>query len=883
MSENKEHSKSEYSLRAKLPLYFRYAAVGMLGLTLLAVIAGFYRERGKTQFKLKGEHSQLSTDVIAEVSGYDRLETDGGVSKYYIKADYAKTFSDNHQELDNVYVRTYDKEGNAADTMTAQKALYIPEADKNFTAYLNGDVYIETRDSLKVKTNNITYSKANEVADADEFIEFERGNVHGKSLGATIKMAEKRLELLKNVEIETFDSPELAKSGVHYAKINADSASFDQNTNKIDLNSNVAINIQSKSSLSGGARSIDAHAGRASVDFVLDSDSGSGTNGQVKKFEMFDAVHIVSAESGAVPTTIDSGDALFDKEANRFELNNGVHIVTSANDKTTDIRASQAVYNQTALKLALSGGVEITQGEDYLKGDTVDADLFADKKVRYAVIRGNGVLRQTVAERTTTVVAPELNAAFNETRQLQAANTIGQSTVQLVPNGDSDYTHLTFSAPIAIHVVFKGLGLIEHVEADGRTTIQMDVPVNRIDAADKRVTADTVRAFFFDDGKNIRRAEAVGNAELYVEPLKSAAANYRTTITAPRFDCDFYPAGNNARVCSAGKKTKTSRVPTVVSEGHGTQTMLADQLNTAFGEKSKDIESLEAVGNAKFTENDRNATASQMTYAKTDETVRLRGGEPTAWDTSSRVKAREIDWDTRNKHSYFRGGVSTTYYSRKKSGDSLPFSSADKPVFVTSETAEFDHSAESAVFSGNARGWQDSNYVRADKLFIKQREGQLFADGTVQSAIYDAKQKVNGKESNVPVFAASRSMTYDRETRLLRYRDNVDIRQGTDRVTAGSADVYLNSKNEVAKTIAETSVVMTQPSCRATGDWVQYTVDDEVAIIRGNPATVNDAENGSSQNGEITVSMRDHRVSAQGRSKQNAGGRSRSVYKVKVQ
>ena len=124
-------------------------------------------------------------------------------------------------------------------------------------------------------------------------------------------------------------------------------------------------------------------------------------------------------------------------------------------------------------------------------------------------------------------------------------------------------------------------------------------------------------------------------------------------------------------------------------------------------------------------------------------------------------------------------------------------------------------------------------------------------------------------------------MVFDRQSRTLRYRTNVDIRLGTDRITAGSADVFLSETNEVSKTIAETNVVITQPGRRATGDWVQYTASDEAAIIRGNPATVNDAENGAMQSGELTVFLRENRVLSEAKPKQNTSGRTRTVYKTK--
>ena len=53
--------------------------------------------------------------------------------------------------------------------------------------------------------------------------------------------------------------------------------------------------------------------------------------------------------------------------------------------------------------------------------------------------------------------------------------------------------------------------------------------------------------------------------------------------------------------------------------------------------------------------------------------------------------------------------------------------------------------------------------------------------------------------------------------------------------------------------------------------------------IRGNPATINDSVNGSSQSGQLTFYMRDNRVVSEGKTKQNTSGRTRSVYKVKPQ
>jgi LPS export ABC transporter protein LptC len=869
-------NQNEYRLRAKLPQYIRVAAIVALGITIFAVVVGFYRERSKSAFKLKSEHTQLSTDVVADVNGYERLETDNGVSKYFIKADTAKTFSDNHQELENVYLETYGNDGAFAQKMTAESALYVPEEDKNFTAYLKGNVQIETREALKINTNNVIYTKKDERVEADENVEFERDNIHGKSFGATVKINDKIINLLKDVEIETFESPELAKSNIRYAKIKSGSASFDQAVNKIELSATVAINTESKAK-TGVEQKTDIRANRATV-FLQGDDAKSS---RLKSFELVDNVHIASIEAGAAPTNIDAGYAKYDKDGDRYELKNGVHIVTAANDKSTDIKASEAVYEQSAGKIALTGNAEVAQGNDYLKGDFLYANLFADKKIKDAIIRGNAAARQTTVERVTTITAPELNAAFNASRQLHDANAIGQSNAEIIPTQQNGYSRVTAAAGRGIGVSFKGEGLIDALRTDGRTTIQLNAPDGVADAANKRLTADTVKTVFNANGKDISKAEAVGAAELYVEPLNAAKKNYKTTINAPRFDCEFYTAGNNAKTCTGGRKTKTVRIPTVSEPGHGTQTFVADQLTAQFGEQSKDIETFKASGAARFSELDRNAIAAEMTFTQSDETLRLRGGEPTGWNSQYRAKAHEIDIDTRAQHSFLRGKVSTTYYSLKQIENAAPFGQSDKPVFVTSENAEFDQQTETAVYTTNARGWQESNYVRGDRFTILQKQGEFLAEGHVQSVAYNAKvNQRNGNSSSVPVYASADAMKYLRDERLIQYRANADIRQGTDRIIANSVDVFLNQNNEVSKTVAQMNVVVTEPGRRGTGDWLQYTADDEVAILRGDPARVKDSENGSSQAAQLTLSMRDKRVVSEGKSKQSASSRIKSVYKV---
>ncbi len=153
--------------------------------------------------------------------------------------------------------------------------------------------------------------------------------------------------------------------------------------------------------------------------------------------------------------------------------------------------------------------------------------------------------------------------------------------------------------------------------------------------------------------------------------------------------------------------------------------MTSDRLTAVFDEHTKDIQRLDAVGKAKFSELDRNGIADKFAFTAADSIVRLRGGEPTAWDSAARMKANEIDWDTKNQMSYFRGKVATTYYNQKQTGGAAPFSDPGKPVYLTADNAQIDHRAQSAKYTGSARGWQEKNYVRADAILIRSNRRQV--------------------------------------------------------------------------------------------------------------------------------------------------------------
>jgi lipopolysaccharide export system protein LptA len=451
-------------------------------------------------------------------------------------------------------------------------------------------------------------------------------------------------------------------------------------------------------------------------------------------------------------------------------------------------------------------------------------------------------------------------------------------------NADSD---MQLTGANGLELNFQALGdksLLKEMRADGRSVVTLSAPKSRANdprSASKRLTADAIKMNWRATGKDLDKAEAVGNAELYVEPVQKNGKTERKTLTAPRFDCDFFESGNIARNCTATGGAKAVFDPSQPSEKRGVRTMTAQKMAALFVRETQDVDKVDATGDAKFNENDRNGIANIVSYNSSDDTVRLRGGEPTVWNSRARTKALEIDSNNATHISSCRGKVNTTYYSQEQTKGAAPFRKTKSPVYLLGDRAELNHDSGVATYTGNARMWQDDNFVRADQIILYREQKQMEGRGHVQSALYQAKQKTGSANTIVPVIATADYMKYSDPDRLLHYETNVDIKQGVDRLTSGVADVYLQKEgNEVERTIAQRNVVLVQPGRRGTGDWCQYTNADDVAVLKGNPAHVEDAEQGTTDGNRLTIYRRENRVVVDDGRGSQTPGRVRSTHKV---
>jgi len=651
-------------------------------------------------------------------------------------------------------------------------------------------------------------------------------------------------------------------------QITAARAIYWPDTNIVSFVGNVKIDTKEKLHVATESLSFDQNSGVAHTDAAI----------------AFNRENVSGTSTGAV----------VEQKAKRLDLKKDVAIkvepqLSGANKATArarpvTIRSASATFEHEAQRLIFAGGATVEQERDIMSGDTIFATLNQEKRLQKAEIRGNSYLRTMEPGRAAEVHAIDMDFFLDKDQRLERAFANRDVKARSL-DADSDFE---LSGSSTLEVLFQATAdtsLLKQMNAGGRSVITLSAPKSKASdprAANKRLAADAVRLSWRGTGRDLEKAEAWGNAELFIEPVTSSARAERRQLNAANFDCDFFETDNLARTCKAAGGTKAVMNPVQPTPNRGTRTFTSQTMTTVFVKDTQDIERIDGEGDGKFNENDRNGVAANVSYTAADEMVRLRGGDPTVWDSRGRTKAVELDSDLANDVSFARGRTATTYYSQEQTNGATPFSKTKSPVYITSDKGEFRHESGQGIYIGNARAWQDDNFVRGDKLVIYINDKRMEAVGHVQTAIYNSKRRVENNTTAVPVFASSDSMFYTDPDRTIHYEGNVDIKQGTDRMTGGVADVYLSKdSNEMEKTIAQRNVVLTQPNRRGTGDWVEYTAANEIAVLKGNPARVDDIEQGNTEGARLTVWMRENKVTADDARGPLSPGRVRSTHKIK--
>ena len=542
----------------------------------------------------------------------------------------------------------------------------------------------------------------------------------------------------------------------------------------------------------------------------------------------------------------------------------------------TTIHGDSALLEKNEHRVSFAGNVVMTQGSDDMRSDNMVGYLDASNQIQRIEARGNSSMRHAdVAE----VKAPNMDFFIEDGHRLDRASGSGGVYARSLGAGPLKEAH-SDTATITFTEQADG-NVPDTLIADGNAILHMQAPApknERANPTERDMKGDHVSLKFFPDGKNLQTAGADGNAVMTITPTKAIKGADKKTVHARKMNADFFEDENRVKDVNAEGGVKVE-IESVIPGAHPPRVTTSRTLAATFLQDSQDIDKVIQEGDFRYNEGDRNGMAERATYDGPSDVISLRGKRPVAWDSKARTQADEVDYDNRKNESHAKGDVRTTYYDPSSTGNSTPFKKKGAPVMISADRADERNDDSVVIYSGNARGWQDDNFIKADVIQLNRDDKHMAATGHVQTALYTVERETSpGKKEVVPVFATSDRMTYSDEARLVHYEGDVKTRQGSDKVDSIQEDVYLKQDtNDVDHLIAKGNVVLIQTGRHGAGDVLTYTAADGRGVLTGKNARIDDEEKGSTMGAQLTFYSHDDKIIVDN---QHGTGRVRSIHNV---
>jgi lipopolysaccharide export system protein LptA len=378
--------------------------------------------------------------------------------------------------------------------------------------------------------------------------------------------------------------------------------------------------------------------------------------------------------------------------------------------------------------------------------------------------------------------------------------------------------------------------------------------------------AASIMDFKLADGRRLDRADTSGAAQIALRPT-TPNSGY-TVVTAGKFQARFDDLGQLASVHGAPDARITSQTP-----GQPDRVSTSDMLDASFHPGSG-IDSIVQQGSVAYKDGDRRAWAEAARYTPADQMLVLTGS-PRVVDAGMTTTARTMRLNRATGDAFADGEVKSTYSDLKAQPNGALLASSD-PIHVTARTMSAHSSPAVALYTGDARLWQDANVIEAPSIEFDRNHRSVMARGTPARVVSTVLVQTEKSGKVTPVKITSAMLTYTDEERKAHFEGAVQAKGPDLTIAANMMDVFLHPQDQkssnqalagagkIDRIIASDHVLITQPSRTATGDRLVYTSADDKFVLSGGPPSIFDAEQGKITGVSLTLFRHDGRVLVEG-------------------
>jgi lipopolysaccharide export system protein LptA len=396
-----------------------------------------------------------------------------------------------------------------------------------------------------------------------------------------------------------------------------------------------------------------------------------------------------------------------------------------------------------------------------------------------------------------------------------------------------------------------------------------------------------VMDFIVKNGRLLERAETSGPPQIVIT---QPGANQKTVVTAVKFTATFTDKNRlatlhgepDAKIVSSlidPIKTASNKPD---APGQTDRVSTSRMLDVVFLPEGG-VQSITQTGAFTYVDGTQKAWAQRGEYTAADQMMVLNGS-PRVVDGGMMTTAHTVRMNRATGDAFADGNVKSTYSDLKAQPDGAMLASSD-PIHVTSRSMTAHRSSAIAVYTGDARLWQDANIVEAPVLQFDRDHRSLFAQGAAQEStaqpVSTVLVQVDKDGKVTPVHITSARMNYADAERKVFFDGGVTAKSDDATMTGERMTVYLLPRSQsqaslgsaatpttpgkIDRILAEERVVVTQPTRHATGDRLVYTSADDKFVLTGGPPSIFDAERGKTTGDSLTFYRHDDRVLVEGK------------------
>ena len=224
--------------------------------------------------------------------------------------------------------------------------------------------------------------------------------------------------------------------------------------------------------------------------------------------------------------------------------------------------------------------------------------------------------------------------------------------------------------------------------------------------------------FIVKDGRLLERAETSGPPQIVIT---QPGANQKTVVTAAKFTAKFTEKNRlatlhgepDAKIVSGIIDSSKIGSDERGTSGQADRVSTSQMLDVVFLPEGG-VSSITQTGGVAYVDGTQKAWAQRGEYTAADQMLVLTGS-PRVVDSGMTTTAQTIRMNRATGDAIAEGNVKSTYSDLKAQPDGAMLASSD-PIHVTSRSMTAHRSPAVAVYTGDARLWQNANVVEAPTL-----------------------------------------------------------------------------------------------------------------------------------------------------------------------